>query len=226
MMPTHRESSEEESELDADDSDDWDFPVTEDCKDETKRQIEDDTLLESKLAKDFAGHGSATATRIIMRELMHLEKSQHKGEAEGLEVRLTNESNAYCWTVHMRPPLHTPLAVELHQFAQKHGGPDAVQLEVLFSQAYPVDPPFVRIIRPRFAFHTGHVTVGGSICTELLTPAGWSPAYSIESVLIQLRATILTGNGKLDPHQAHVQYDESEAREAFNRVARQHGWMR
>ena len=25
----------------------------------------------------------------------------------------------------------------------------------------------------RFKWHTGHVTIGGSLCTELLTPSGW-----------------------------------------------------
>ena len=34
----------------------------------------------------------------------------------------------------------------------------------------------MRVIRPRFAFHTGHVTVGGSICIELLTSSGWCAA--------------------------------------------------
>lgn len=35
-------------------------------------------------------------------------------------------------------------------------------------------PPFVRVVRPRFQFRTGHVTIGGSICMELLTLSGWN----------------------------------------------------
>ena len=34
--------------------------------------------------------------------------------------------------------------------------------------------PFVRIIRPRFHFRIGHITIGEVICTELLTPQVWS----------------------------------------------------
>ena len=41
-------------------------------------------------------------------------------------------------------------------------------------------PPFVRVLRPRFKFLTGHVTVGGSICMQMLTKSGWSPANNME----------------------------------------------
>ena len=82
----------------------------------------------------------------------------------------------------------------------------------------------MRVVSPRFAFHTGHVTVGGSICMELLTSTGWSADYSIDSLLVLVRQTMLDGGGKLDTRLAHVPYDEAEARNAFQRVARQHGW--
>jgi len=45
-------------------------------------------------------------------------------------------------------------------------------------------PPFVRIIRPRFRFLTGHITVGGSICLQVLTVSGWSPSNDIEVYFI------------------------------------------
>lgn len=32
---------------------------------------------------------------------------------------------------------------------------------------------------------------GGAICMELLTPDGWSSAYSVESVIMQTMATII-----------------------------------
>ncbi len=47
----------------------------------------------------------------------------------------------------------------------------------------------------------------------------------MESVLVQIMATILI-DGKLDPTRAHMPYEEREAREAFLRVARQHGWIK
>ena len=136
----------------------------------------------------------------------------------------------------------------------------------------------MRVIRPRFAFHTGHVTVGGSICIELLTSSGWcaarprararapqcgggatprahpqpqpsparhtqiedrqagadipntvrewrrSPAYTLESLLVQLRSLFVAGEARLDASQPDRAYGEQEARDAFRRVAMQHGW--
>ena len=68
------------------------------------------------------------------------------------------------------------------------------------------------------------MTVGGSICIELLTASGWSPAYTLESLLVQLRSLFVAGEARLDPSNSHVAYGEQEAREAFRRVAMQHGW--
>lgn len=62
-----------------------------------------------------------------------------------------------------------------------------ITMLIAFPPSYPFNPPFCRILRPSkiarglfltfvgFAFRTGHVTVGGSICMELLTNKGWSP---------------------------------------------------
>jgi len=75
-----------------------------------------------------------------------------------------------------------------------------------FPKDYPMNPPFVRVIRPRFKFltgsysnmlvlsilytlacayknlsaSTGHITIGGSICMQMLTRSGWSPSNDIE----------------------------------------------
>ena len=91
---------------------------------------------------------------------------------------------------------------------------------------FPAAPPFVRVVAPRFAFHTGHVTVGGSVCMELLTSAGWRPEYTLRSVLVQVRAAMIAGGGRLDPRRPQVPYSKDEARRAFWRVAQQHGWER
>jgi len=180
----------------------------------------------SVLGSNSGGAAATASTKLIAKEYVRLVKLQARGLNEGLTVSLPIESDVYRWACEMRAPDGSGLAAELARFAARHQKPDAVQLEVLFTPAYPNEPPFVRILAPRFAFHTGHVTVGGSVCMELLTPSGWSPAYSLESVLVDIRATILTGNGRLDPERAHIQYDEREAREAFLRVARQHGWIK
>ena len=82
----------------------------------------------------------------------------------------------------------------------------------------------MRVVRPRFKFHTGHITIGGSICMELLTKSGWRPTNDIESVLIQIRAEMIAGGARLDLKNMQP-YSLSEARSAFTRVASQHGWQ-
>ncbi|MDR3549566.1 MAG: ubiquitin-conjugating enzyme E2 [Candidatus Pacebacteria bacterium] len=97
---------------------------------------------------------------------------------------------------------------------------------MLFSQDFPYDPPFIRVVRPRFAFHTGHITVGGSICMEVLTKSGWTVAISLENLFVDIITTICLGGGRLDAKNCAVPYTMQEAKDAFARVARDHGWLK
>ena len=38
---------------------------------------------------------------------------------------------------------------------------------------------------------------GGAICMELLTKQGWSSAYSMESVILQISATLVKGKARI-----------------------------
>lgn len=138
----------------------------------------------------------------------------------GIRVELVSESDIHVWHIYVYN--FTP-DTEVYKDFQKYNI-SAVQLEVIFPQNYPFDPPFIRIISPRFQFRTGHITCGGSICMELLTPQNWSPAYNIESVIIQIKALIIEGGGKLDT-KYNVPYSLKEAKDAFERVSRAHGWF-
>jgi ubiquitin-conjugating enzyme E2 Q len=67
------------------------------------------------------------------------------------------------------------------------------------------------------------VTIGGSICTELLTNKGWTPANTIEAVIVSIRAGFLEGGARLDLHNKH-DYSIAEAKDAFDRMVQTHGW--
>ena len=82
---------------------------------------------------------------------------------------------------------------DLQTYAKSHGGQDYVKLEMKFLPDYPFQPPFIRVISPRFAFHAGRVTVGGSICFELLTGSGWRPSNSLESIFLQIKLEMTNG---------------------------------
>jgi len=47
-------------------------------------------------------------------------------------------------------------------------GYDFIELEMSFPDQYPFEPPFVRVVRPRFKKQTGFV-MNGALCMELLT---------------------------------------------------------
>jgi ubiquitin-conjugating enzyme E2 Q len=132
----------------------------------------------------------------------------------------------YQWTVE----LHTfdpsiPLAQDL-----KTANLTSVILEVRFPPQFPMDPPFVRIIRPRFLEFAqgggGHVTAGGAICMELLTNSGWSAVTSIESLLLQVRLAISTKDHPARlAHGRNYDYSVGEAVAAYTRACMAHGWV-
>ena len=99
-----------------------------------------------------------------------------------------------------------------------------IDIEMVFPQDYPFKPPEVFIIQPPFISRTGHITAGGSICTELLTLTGWSSVYDIQSICLHLRLTILAGDGRVDFSRIGKKYTRNEGREAFRRVATDHHW--
>ena len=55
------------------------------------------------------------------------------------------------------------------------------------------------------------MTIGGSLCMGF-SRAGWRSDFTLESVLVQVRAALLEGGGKLDPRRAHVPYSETKLR--------------
>jgi len=162
-----------------------------------------------------AGSGKG-ATERLHSELTHILKS--KPESQGYSVE-PDDDNLYKWNVKFfNFDKSDPIGQDLVRLHKKH-----IVLSVTFPSTYPFAPPFIRVIEPRFQYRTGHVTIGGSICMELLTNKGWSPANTVEAVLVSVRSQFLEGGARLDTNSRHP-YTEAEAIEAFNRMVRDHGW--
>jgi ubiquitin-protein ligase len=139
----------------------------------------------------------------------------------GFNVEIQNE-NMFAWHVMISEfDEKFPIAIDMKKYKVKE-----IQLEILFPSNYPFHPPFVRILNPRFKYQTGHITSEGAICMELLTPSGWTPIQSIESLLIQIKALIIEGDGRLDEKRWNQPYSLAEAKKSFERVARGHGWLK
>ena len=121
------------------------------------------------------------------------------------------------------------LARELDHWQRASQQQPVIVMSVRFPVDYPKSVPFVRMIKPRFKWHTGHVTVGGSMCTELLTPGGWQP-MTVHALLLTVCQMLRQGEAQIqlkpDEHCMWPlkDYSEMEAREAYERVAKFHGW--
>lgn len=101
---------------------------------------------------------------------------------------------------------------------------DTIQFEITLPDDYPLSPPFIRIITPRFVHLTGHITIGGSICSELLMKQNWVPTLSILKVMIIVCHNMIDGGARLERgHGLLRPYTFTEAEAAYNRMIRTHG---
>ncbi|XP_023390076.1 ubiquitin-conjugating enzyme E2 Q1, partial [Pteropus vampyrus] len=90
---------------------------------------------------------------------------------------------------------------------------------------FPFDPPFVRVVSP--VLSGGYVLGGGAICMELLTKQGWSSAYSIESVIMQISATLVKGKARVQFGANKSQYSLTRAQQSYKSLVQIHeknGW--
>jgi len=192
-----------------------------------KVKTKEEQEIDDKMAQGhFLDIGSPQATLRILSDLKSIRKT--KPEMLGFEadpVSVNGKQNLYHWHIKLRVvDKDSDLYKDVQKY-KKSGGTDYILLEMRFSGDYPHVPPFVRVVKPRFQFRTGHVTIGGSICMQLLTKSGWSATNDIESILIQIGAELVSGGARLDSGmQNNYEYSESEAWDAFNRAAATHNW--
>lgn len=101
-------------------------------------------------------------------------------------------------------------------------GIDVIKMEIRLPGAYPFEPPFIRVLSPKFAFRKGHVTIGGSICMDLLTKQRWVPSMSISKIMITIVQNMIVGDGRLEPGGKNYVYSLHEAQSAFTRMLATH----
>jgi ubiquitin-conjugating enzyme E2 Q len=133
-------------------------------------------------------------------------------------LELVNDS-IYEWNIRLfsvdpDSPLHNDLLM-LKEKEDK----DNILLNIIFKETYPFEPPFVRVVHPIISgvlmvsllgnlegsgwiltvdFLTGgYVLLGGAICMELLTKQGWSSAYTVEALIMQISATLVKGKARI-----------------------------
>lgn len=176
-------------------------------------------------------HSSPTANKRLMVEMKHvLKKFSDEGEAcckpderTGIRVKV-DENNVHRWLVTVRNfPDDSALERDMRAYNVRE-----IRLEAQFPTDYPFQPPFVRVLRPRFVEHTGHVTQRGALCAKFLTNSSgdggsWSPTVSLEILFIMIK-DLLCQNGRLAPGGTGQYGNAAEAKESFMFNAKLHGW--
>lgn len=158
-----------------------------------------------------------------MKELRDIYRSE-SFKNEMYSIELVNDS-IYEWNIRLRSvDPDSPLYNDLVLLKEKEGK-DSILLNIMFKETYPFEPPFVRVVHPIISgncpftairrsfrvwhsdhihinlvylmFIGGYVLLGGAICMELLTKQGWSSAYTVEAVIMQIAATLVKGKARI-----------------------------
>ncbi|XP_075763485.1 ubiquitin-conjugating enzyme E2 Q1 [Pelodiscus sinensis] len=229
-------SSEDEDEEMPEDTEDLDHYEMKEEEPVDGKKTEDDGIGKENLAilekikqnqrQDYlngAVSGSVQATDRLMKELRDIYRSpSFKGGYYAVE--LVNDS-LYDWNVKLLKvdedsALHNDL-----QILKEKEGMDFILLNFSFKDNFPFDPPFVRVVSP--VLSGGYVLGGGAICMELLTKQGWSSAYSIESVIMQISATLVKGKARVQFGANKNQYSLTRAQQSYKSLVQIHeknGW--
>uniref|UniRef100_A0A8C2HKD5 E2 ubiquitin-conjugating enzyme n=1 Tax=Cyprinus carpio TaxID=7962 RepID=A0A8C2HKD5_CYPCA len=169
-------------------------------------------------AHSGAVSGSVQASDRLMKELREIYRSQ--SYKNGIySVELVNDS-LYEWHVKLRTvdpdsPLHSDL-----QVLKEKEGMDYILLSFSYKDNFPFDPPFARVVSP--VLSGGYVLGGGALCMELLTKQGWSSAYSIESVIMQINATLVKGKARVQFGANKNQYSLARAQQSYKSLVQIH----
>ncbi|KAH8287673.1 hypothetical protein KR054_011336 [Drosophila jambulina] len=172
--------------------------------------------------------GSVQATDRLMKELRDIYRSD-AFKKNMYQIELVNES-IYEWNIRLKSvdpdsPLHSDLLM-----LKEKEGKDSILLNILFKETYPFEPPFVRVVHPIIS--GGYVLIGGAICMELLTKQGWSSAYTVEAVIMQIAATLVKGKARIQfgatKALSQGQYSLARAQQSFKSLVQIHeknGWF-
>ncbi|XP_045042353.2 ubiquitin-conjugating enzyme E2Q-like protein 1 isoform X1 [Desmodus rotundus] len=127
-------------------------------------------------------HCTQVRSRRLMKELQDIARLSDRF----ISVELVDES-LFDWNV----KLHQVDKDSVLWQDMKETNTEFILLNLTFPDNFPFSPPFMRVLSPRL--ENGYVLDGGAICMELLTPRGWSSAYTVEAVMRQFAASLVKG---------------------------------
>jgi len=137
-----------------------------------------------------AQQATSGSKRRLAQDLYRIMNQDH--EEAGFSLAPQVEDSMEKWTIKLfQLDPDSNLAKDMMVLGIGH-----IELEMRFPEQYPFEPPFVRVVKPRFKRQTGFV-MNGALCMELLTKDGWNPINDIESVIVSVRSLLVVGDGRL-----------------------------
>nr|XP_006127374.1 ubiquitin-conjugating enzyme E2Q-like protein 1 [Pelodiscus sinensis] len=173
-------------------------------------------------------HGVHPAQPHLPRQLpllaaLHEGAQPPPGKDRFISVELVDES-LFDWNV----KLHQVDKDSVLWQDMKETNTEFILLNLTFPDNFPFSPPFMRVLSPRL--ENGYVLDGGAICMELLTPRGWSSAYTVEAVMRQFAASLVKGQGRIcrKAGKSKKSFSRKEAEATFKSLVKTHekyGWV-
>eukprot|EP00038_Savillea_parva_P029600 m.72154 g.72154 ORF g.72154 m.72154 type:complete len:324 (+) comp8764_c0_seq2:2031-3002(+) len=174
-------------------------------------------------SKGAAGQTSKVRAKRLMKELRDVKQCDSVARDGAFDVDLCDE-NLFEWDVWLKKmDPDSKLAKDLKVLAASHGVGD-IWIRMSFPDNFPFAPPFVRVLAPNI--QGGFVLGGGAICMELLTPDGWSSAYTVEAIILQVMSDMVKGDARVVTRTSKP-FNESEARRSYDylvKTHKKHGW--
>lgn len=133
----------------------------------------------------------ASESRKLLAQFKELRKHETSGLIHNLEM---SDESVAVWRFELKDFDTTSdggrqLEADLRTLRREYGEDKNILCELRFWRPYPENPPLVRVIRPRMRWYTGHVSAGGSICSQMLVNSGtksshgWQSSYSLDAVI-------------------------------------------
>jgi ubiquitin-protein ligase len=166
-----------------------------------------------KKQKDGGGGGSGTPMNAV-RLQKDFATTKADPETKGWSVELVNDDLQH-WEVKLYEfDRDSQLYKDLQRYKKSHGI-DCLTFWLKFPDAYPVEPPFAMVRKPRIQ---GSAIFNGGFCIDVLMQ-NWSPAIRPESLLLQIRQLLMEGNARI---QGPGEFAEKEARSGFEMARSAH----
>ncbi len=165
------------------------------------------------------------APKRVAKEINTIFDIVREGKEDSVIVRANflNDNPRSPLLIECRIPKDTKLLTQGEKI-----GVTTIVFAVYVPDKYPIEKLGVRIVRPIFARHTGHIPEGGSLCLSTLYAGDWSPMLTIQSILTAILSLVsddkLEKPAIIDSSRLDEEYTYAAYLNSYSFVAGAHSW--